>query len=733
MKKITKKLMITLVNLLIITSANLLISSSVYAQSPQSFKYQAIVRDANGDVLDEQNVSLRISILKTSATGTVIYSETHSEATNNFGLINLNIGTGTPVTGDFSTIDWASDSYFIKVEMDPTGGTSYQAMGTSQLLSVPYALHANTAETATETDPVFGSSVASGITGTDTANWNTAYNWGDHSLAGYLTSESSDWKLSGNTGTISGTDFIGTTDNQDFDIRTNNAIKWRFKTNGTLEFLNTGNSVFIGEGAGANDDLSNNENVFVGYQSGNSNTTGYYNTANGTKALYSNTTGYKNTANGSKALYSNTTGSYNTANGYYALYSNTTGNNNTANGYYALRLNTTGNFNTANGYYALYSNTTGTGNTTNGYFALTFNTTGNYNTANGYWTLYSNTTGSSNVAIGTRSLYKNTDRSNLVAIGDSALFNNGTGATTSYEATENTAIGHKALYFNTTGYSNTANGSDALFSNTTGYKNTANGYYALYSNTTGYNNTANGYYALYSNTTGYKNTANGYYALVLNTTGNFNTANGYYALYSNTTGSNNTANGNNALHSNTTGNDNTALGYYAFFSGGAYENSTALGYNAAITASNQIRLGNNSVTSIGGYPAWTSLSDKRFKKDVRENVPGLNFIMKLKPVTYHLDMNAIARFLNTPDSLRLKDAEAIKANMLQTGFLAQDVEKSAQEIGFDFSGVDAPKNENDHYGLRYAEFVVPLVKAVQEQQKEIELLKKEIELLKKNK
>jgi len=90
--------------------------------------------------------------------------------------------------------------------------------------------------------------------------------------------------------------------------------------------------------------------------------------------------------------------------------------------------------------------------------------------------------------------------------------------------------------------------------------------------------------------------------------------------------------------------------------------------------------------------------------------------MKLKPVTYYLDMNAIAKFTNTPDSLRLKDAEALKGKMLQTGFIAQDVEKAASDCGFEFSGVDAPKNENDYYGLRYAEFVVPLVKAVQEQQ-----------------
>jgi trimeric autotransporter adhesin len=600
-----------LFTVLVLMTIGILLTANVFAQSPEKMSYQAVIRNSSDALVINTTIGMQISILQGSENGTVVYSETQSPSTNTNGLVSIEIGIGA----GFSTIDWANDTYFIKTETDPAGGTNYTITGTSQLLSVPYALHAKTAES---------------VIGTN----------------------SSDWKLSGNTGTISGTDFIGTTDNQDFDIRTNNAMKWRFKTNGTLAFLNTGHSIFIGEEAGANDDLSNNENIFIGYQAGNSNTIGSYNIANGYLALYSNTTGNFNTVNGSYALYNNTLGSYNTANGYQALYNNTTGRNNSANASRAL---------------------------------------------------YNNTTGSSNVAIGSSSLYNNTVRSNLVAIGDSALFNNGTGATTSDEATGNTAIGSKALYSNTTGHENTANGYNALYSNTTGFYNTANGYEALYSNTTGHYNSANGFQALYSNTTGYDNTANGYYA----------------------------------LYSNTIGHYNTALGYYAFYSGSAYENSTALGYEATITASNQIRLGNSSVASIGGYPAWTSLSDKRFKKDVMENVPGLNFIMKLKPVTYHLDMDAIARFLNTPDSLRLKDAEAIKANMLQTGFLAQDVEKSAQEIGFDFSGVDAPKNENDHYGLRYAEFVVPLVKATQEQQVSITELKQknieqktEIEILK---
>jgi len=168
------------------------------------------------------------------------------------------------------------------------------------------------------------------------------------------------------------------------------------------------------------------------------------------------------------------------------------------------------------------------------------------------------------------------------------------------------------------------------------------------------------------------------------------------------------------------------LGYYAFYYGGSYHNSTALGYNTAISASNQVRIGNSTVSSIGGYANWSNVSDVRFKKDISENVPGLDFIMKLRPVTYHLDMDAIARFTKTPDSLRMPKDEAEKAAMLQTGFIAQEVEQAAKESNYDFSGVDKPKNPEDHYSLRYAEFTVPLVKAVQEQQKLIRTQKEKI-------
>ena len=97
--------------------------------------------------------------------------------------------------------------------------------------------------------------------------------------------------------------------------------------------------------------------------------------------------------------------------------------------------------------------------------------------------------------------------------------------------------------------------------------------------------------------------------------------------------------------------------------------------------------------------------------------------MKLRPVTYNLDMDAIARFSSKPsEESRLTEGERLKGQEVQSGFIAQEVEASANEVGYDFHGVDKPQNAESHYGLRYAEFVVPMVKAMQEQQEQIEEL-----------
>lgn len=112
------------------------------AQAPQSMNYQAIARNAAGAVVPNQLVGLRFTIRETTATGTVVYSETQTDTTNQFGLFTTAIGSGTPLTGTFAAIDWSSGDKFLQVEIDAAGGSSYTDMGTSQLLSVPYALYA---------------------------------------------------------------------------------------------------------------------------------------------------------------------------------------------------------------------------------------------------------------------------------------------------------------------------------------------------------------------------------------------------------------------------------------------------------------------------------------------------------------------------------------------------------------------------------------------------------------
>ncbi|MFK8165088.1 MAG: DUF1566 domain-containing protein [Lewinella sp.] len=138
--------------IILFIGALLLFAVAANAQTPEAFKYQAVARDAGGQILANQSVSLRIGILKGSVSGDNIYSEIHFKTTNAFGLVNLEIGRGDLMAGEFSAIDWGNDTYFVQIEMDETGGANYQVLGTSQLLSVPYAMHAKTAENVDDAD-----------------------------------------------------------------------------------------------------------------------------------------------------------------------------------------------------------------------------------------------------------------------------------------------------------------------------------------------------------------------------------------------------------------------------------------------------------------------------------------------------------------------------------------------------------------------------------------------------
>jgi hypothetical protein len=170
------------------------------------------------------------------------------------------------------------------------------------------------------------------------------------------------------------------------------------------------------------------------------------------------------------------------------------------------------------------------------------------------------------------------------------------------------------------------------------------------------------------------------------------------------------------------GNNLTAIGANSGVSGDGLNNATAIGADTYVNASNKVRIGNPSVTVIEGQVPFTTPSDGRFKFNIQENVKGLDFILKLRPVTYQFDVkkqNDFTRGVINPGQLGtyITSAGTDEATqMIRTGFIVQEVERAAKKSGYDFDGVKAPKTEKEYYSLSYSSFVVPLVKAVQEQQ-----------------
>jgi hypothetical protein len=156
--------------ILFFTSIFILTVGTILAQAPAGFKYQAVLRDNGGNPKANENVTITVRILQGSSSGTILFAEDHKKTTNSIGLVNLEIGDGSNQINTIEDIDWGNGPFFLKVIVDGT------EMGTSQLLSVPFALHAKTAEkfigSIDETDPLFGSSIASSITEADTSKWN---------------------------------------------------------------------------------------------------------------------------------------------------------------------------------------------------------------------------------------------------------------------------------------------------------------------------------------------------------------------------------------------------------------------------------------------------------------------------------------------------------------------------------------------------------------------------------
>lgn len=281
-----------------------------------------------------------------------------------------------------------------------------------------------------------------------------------------------------------------------------------------------------------------------------------------------------------------------------------------------------------------------------------------------------------------------------VGIGSDVLYLNGTNQASGVEASANTAIG-----------------TEAMRDNTQGYYNTGAGYRALMGNTIGAFNAAFGAEALYANNTGIYNTAIGALSLQVDK------------------GTGNTAVGMASLQSLTDGWYCTSLGIGSGASDPMASNATAIGAVSTATSNNSVVVGNNSVTLIGGAVPWSTISDGRFKRDVAEDVPGLDFIARLRPVTYTLDVKAVNSHIRSPldSAFNALEKNALAASALRrSGFIAQEVETAANAVHYDFSGLTKPKGDKDHYALAYSDFIPALVKAVQEQQAQIARLEQQI-------
>ncbi len=551
-----------------------------------------------------------------------------------------------------------------------------------------------------------------------------------------------------------------------------------------------GNSVFLGADAGLNEDGSNRNNVAVGINALKSATNGSSNIAIGYNSLTSLESGQANIAIGNHALEkSNATVTQNLAIGINALYNTTTGYRNVCIGNWSNFYNQEGNSNTIIGYEAgkgtslhnisgnifigfqagynengnnkLYiENSNSSSPLIYGEFdndllringTLDINSAYHFPTADGNSNQVLSTDGSGNVTWANKgaeeindlndgksngndiflgqnagSNFSSSNAKNNTAMGYSAMYNAG------YGAEFNTAIGAQTLHTNIDGDNNIAIGYRALFSNNNDM-NTAVGCYSLYNNTSD-SNTAIGFQSAYNNTTGTSNVAIGVNALKFNQTGSFNCAMGNYALH-NGTGSANVAVGYKALQNNINGSYNTAVGLNAGYSNTRNYSGT-FGYNALAAGDGKIKIGDNTyVTWIGGHSPWHSTADSRFSNEVKENVPGLDFIMKLRPVTFKCNNNKLEQFIGLPASILNETDEKGKLlaeknqEKVRTGFIAQDVEKIAKKMGYDFDGVYHPQNDHDVYSLAYSEFVVPLIKAVQEQEQLIEQQQKTITMM----
>ncbi|MGD0710406.1 MAG: tail fiber domain-containing protein [Bacteroidales bacterium] len=718
--------------ILTLLSAMLMLSfvSQLSAQVPEAFNYQAVARNSSGALIASHAVGIEINIRQTSSSGTIVYTETFATTTNQFGLFTISLGQGTPTFGTFSTIVWSTGDYWLQVLMDPTGGTSYTSMGASQLLSVPYAMYANKAGTSGTTGPTgaagaTGPTGANGTTGASGSNGAT----GATGVAGATGATGSAhgiaWGLTGNTGTSSATNFIGTIDDNDVVLKQNNVR------------------------AGLLDDVY--DNTSWGIDALNPAEKGTYNTAIGIQALQEDTLGELNTAIGSQALWKNTTAGWNTAIGVDALVFQSFSNggvawvsDNVAVGINALQNNQP------------TSTTTGIQNTAVGNNALTTNTTGSLNTAIGYYADVSNAALTNATAIGANAIVGESNALVLGGTGANAV-KVGIGTTTpswlfdaqspyaivqakstsSGEATfiadKNSEADMSDLLLRTAGSNKwrigTYNSPNFEIYNEGSYTypfhiNAATNEVTLGSNVSSNHATlyvpSNREYAGYFTTDSAAGLSASAIHAEFSNTGNIDG----FAVYGKSDAADWWGYGGyfdskyigvySYAHNSSV---NPVYGFYGFASSSAAASVYGVYGSASTTGGTAYGVycsGNGAYTGT-----WTLASDAKFKKDVVGYTGALDNILQLRPVSYTMKTNEYP-FMGF-------------ASGTQIGFIAQEMEKVFPTLVENSSHPGAKKEDPAvmYKGINYIGLIPVLVKAIQEQQAEIETLKAQVKSLQK--
>jgi hypothetical protein len=464
----------------------ILLSFSGYAQTPDLLNYQAVLRDAGGEIIANQSVEVQISIIDISAEGDAVFTESHNVTTSDYGLINLVVGTGSPIFGSFSDIDWTMNDKYIGVMVD--AGSGFTDLGASQLLSVPYALHASSASNLGDENiyipqpdtlfavkdhdgnvvfAVFPDGVKVIVEEASKGN-----------VGGFAVSGRSPTKADG-------TDIFRVTPDST-RIYVNDTVQSKGAVGG---FAVSGRSPTKGindqymvvtidstriftqnaeGGFGVRDNSTGSsqsylqltpQNYFIGHESGVSITTGAYNSFMGYKSGLSTSTGDNNVFLGYQTGYSNTEGFNNVFIGYNSGFSN-------IDGYRNVFI----------GYEAGYDNTSGFLNTFIGNVAGTNNTDGAANTIIGNYAGYSNLGGDENVFIGQSAGFGNESGSNNIYIGRATAYNNAGGSL-------NTYVGHFSGYTDNSSTFNVFIGAYSGYSVENGTSNVFIGKYAGYNET----------------------------------------------------------------------------------------------------------------------------------------------------------------------------------------------------------------------------------------------------------